>query len=306
MTPVEPIRILEEAKGDPALLALATVDLTYPELSQSTRNDLRTALEVAAVPHWCDAIILAGLLDISPTNASPRWDQLSALTTMEPFPARGRMARNVHEAARLAIRHRLADTDIQRLQLLSGCAASQFENDQRPAGRIEWLYHMLIAEPERAADELERASAGSGVWTGHHDKYALTTALNEVDEAGLLDGRLATWARVTLTRHRTEIEGAARFADTASDLLKQAEASQDLRLVAECQELVGEVAEARGNLDGAQAAYEQYLAILERLSAQDPTNSNWQRSLAVAQSRVADVARGRGSRRLPNVDSTDS
>ena len=38
----------------------------------------------------------------------------------------------------------------------------------------------------------------------------------------------------------------------------------------------------------------QYLAIFERLAALDPANTGWQRELAVAYSRVGDVAQARG------------
>lgn len=65
------LRILEDASGDPALLALATIDLTYPALTESARKSLKAALEAAAVPHWCNSTILAGLLGIEAEEAGP-------------------------------------------------------------------------------------------------------------------------------------------------------------------------------------------------------------------------------------------
>jgi hypothetical protein len=50
----EQIRLLEAAHGDPAKLALATVDLAYPELPESERVVLTETLGAAAIPHWCD------------------------------------------------------------------------------------------------------------------------------------------------------------------------------------------------------------------------------------------------------------
>jgi hypothetical protein len=48
------------------------------------------------------------------------------------------------------------------------------------------------------------------------------------------------------------------------------------------------VAQARGDLAGAEQAYSQYLAIFQRLAALDPANTDWQQGLADAQSRIAD------------------
>ena len=58
--------------------------------------------------------------------------------------------------------------------------------------------------------------------------------------------------------------------------------------------LVGDLAQARGDLTAADQAYTQYLAISERLAALDPANTSWQRELAVAHSRVGVVAQARG------------
>ena len=45
--------------GDPALLALATADRAFPDDSDVEHEALRSALEAAAVPHWCDAALTA-------------------------------------------------------------------------------------------------------------------------------------------------------------------------------------------------------------------------------------------------------
>lgn len=94
------IRILESAQGDDAKLALATVDLAYPALSDAERMALKDALEAAAIPHWCDASILAALLEIPLDEAAERLERLRSLTVVEPFPARGEGAVDDHEGAR--------------------------------------------------------------------------------------------------------------------------------------------------------------------------------------------------------------
>ena len=86
----EQLRVLEAAQGEPAKLALATVDLAYPELPEAERDALKESLEAAAITHWCDEAILSDLLEISPEESKVRLDRLRRLAVVEPFPARGR------------------------------------------------------------------------------------------------------------------------------------------------------------------------------------------------------------------------
>jgi Flp pilus assembly protein TadD len=57
---------------------------------------------------------------------------------------------------------------------------------------------------------------------------------------------------------------------------------------------VGDLAQTRGDLAGAERASAQCLAILERLGALEPTNTDWQYELGVAYGRVGDLAQTRG------------
>ena len=52
-----------------------------------------------------------------------------------------------------------------------------------------------------------------------------------------------------------------------------------------------------GNLDAALKAYQESLAIAEKLAAQDPSNAEWQRDLSVSFSKIGDVQRAGQSRR---------
>src|SRR5215472_11279543 len=83
------LQLIRDAHGNSALLALATVDLTFPSLPDYERAALRLALEAAAVPHWCDAAILAELIDDSGSPVPSQWALLKKLPVVEPFPARG-------------------------------------------------------------------------------------------------------------------------------------------------------------------------------------------------------------------------
>src|ERR1700744_852045 len=93
----EQLRILEAAKGAPALLALATVDIAHHRLPATERSQVKDALLAAAVPHWCDRDVLAALLQATPEETDRLLAELSTLTVIEPFPARGKGAINVHE-----------------------------------------------------------------------------------------------------------------------------------------------------------------------------------------------------------------
>jgi tetratricopeptide (TPR) repeat protein len=52
---------------------------------------------------------------------------------------------------------------------------------------------------------------------------------------------------------------------------------------------VGDVLQAQGKLEAAQAAFAEYLAISRRLAEQDPSNAGWQRGLALACLRIARI-----------------
>ena len=84
----EQLRVLQAAQGDPAKLALATVDLAYPALADAERTALKESLEAAAIPHWCDEAILAALLGLTTQESAARLARLRRLSVVEPFPAR--------------------------------------------------------------------------------------------------------------------------------------------------------------------------------------------------------------------------
>src|SRR5262249_23208097 len=158
----------------------------FPDLPDGERAALRSALAAAAVPHWCDAAILADVTSDRDSLLPDQWARFKALPVVESFPARGTDAVNVHEATRLALRKRLAETQQARFIDLSAQSARVFETDTRPVGRIEWIYHLLVADPERGALELEELDRA---WSGtarHENLAALSAALTELDSSQLL------------------------------------------------------------------------------------------------------------------------
>ena len=237
----EQLRVLEAAQGDPAKQALATVDLAFPTLADAERTVLKAALEAAAIPHWCDAGILAALLEISPEDSGGLLTRLRKLTVVEPFPARGADAVNVHEASRLAIRSRLAAERPDRFRTLSGWAASLFATVPTAAGRIEWIYHRLCAAPDEAATELERLDRQ---WSGTahpEERQALALALRELAEANLVHGRARVWVSLCIAWSRVARGETAQLGDEARGILDLAAETGDARAVGDAQCLIGDV-----------------------------------------------------------------
>jgi hydroxymethylglutaryl-CoA reductase len=288
------LRVLQAAQGDPAKLALATVDLAFPALSDAGRAELKATLEAAAIPHWCDVGVLAALLQIPPEEGTLRLAQLRKLTVVEAFPARGESALNVHEATRLALRKWLAADRPDWFRALSQRAASHFAADETPAGRIEWMYHRLCSASEEAATELENLDRD---WSGSarpEDRQALSVALQDLADTGLMHGRARAWVALCIAWGRVDRGEAAQLGDEAHKILELAREADDARAEADCHCLLGEVFETQGRLTVAQAAFGQDLAISRRLAEQDPSNAGWQRDLAVAHSRVGGVLEAQG------------
>lgn len=276
------------------------MDLAYPALPEEERAALLETLQAAAVPHWCDEALLAALQEIPVQDAAQRLARLARLPVMERFPARGATALNVHEASRLALRPHLAETSAERFRLLSTRAARFFANDIRPAGRIEWIFHRLSADPEREAAELGQLNRS---WSGTvkpEDQYALAAALQELDGAQRIHGRARGWALLVIAWARTLKGETARLGEAARTALQFARTAKDLSAEGDAQCLLGDVLQAQGQPAATQEAFGQSLAIFRRLAEQDPSNAGWQRGLAVAVWWLAscEARGGRGSAAL--------
>jgi TIR domain len=249
----ELLRILKEAQGDPALLALATVDVQYPDVSIDDRHTLRLALEAAAVPHWIEPAMLEHL--VAPVQIDKTlWAQLTLLSEVQPFPARGENAMEVNGVTRVALRRRLFETDPSRFQVLSERVVDYLRHDAQPARQIERVYHYLVASPNDGADSLEQLHRTWSMMDRKDDVRALCLAIAELYEAGRLDGRALVrgrliWARGEILARPVEMEGLTR------QLAILAQAHDDGRLIADAQSLAGEAAIAAGNLDAALAAF---------------------------------------------------
>jgi hypothetical protein len=201
----EQLRILQTAQGDLAQLALASVDLLLASRPESERENVRAALEAAAVVHWCDETILAALLEIPEAEAVARLVRLRELTVIEPFPARGPGVVNVHEAIRLALRARLYAGDPNRLRALSTRAHAHFAKDNASHAVVEALYHRFIAEPkvaERECRKLYRRLTDAAEYESLLAFGGILAELLDSDQSGLPGGEVRGTALLYLSRIR--------------------------------------------------------------------------------------------------------
>jgi Tetratricopeptide repeat len=285
----EQLRILQAAQGNPALLALATVDLAHNALPPGERTRIKDALVAAAVPHWCDRDFLAALLETTPEEGERLLGQLCALTVVEPFPARGEHAVNVHEAARLALREHLRVTDAARWKALSTRARAHVCQGTEPHTRIEALYHLFAIDQSAAAaacEALDREFTDGGRPEVLH---ALTLALRELTDGGWLTGSAQVEALLAPLRVRHWRGEAAQLEAEARDVADLARTASDPSGIGRTQLLLGDVLQTKGQLDEAMAAFRESLAIDQRLASIDPSNTGWQRDLAVAHDRVGNI-----------------
>jgi len=295
----EQLRVLDAAQGDPAKLALATIDLAYPELEEAERATLKETLEAAAIPHWCDGPILTALLDISPEESTNRLARLEKLTVLEPFRARGDTAIDVHEATRLALRKALAAETPDRFRALSRRMVEFFASDFMPRGRIEWIYHLLCEDSDRGATELEKLHREWSRSAITEDLYALSSALEELRKTRLVQGRGSVWAVLVIAWIRVGRGEAAQLEKDATVAVELAHATGDKLAVAESQCLMGDVLQAQGKLAESGAAFAEYQKLIGKLAEQDSDNDDRQADLGVAHNRVGGVLEAQG--KLPEA-----
>jgi len=265
-------RLLERAKGRPELQALFMVDLVFSQVPEARRENLKQALEALAIPHWCDARVLATLLDAPTADSSALLADLQSVGVVDAFPARGDDALRARDLIRLSIRQHLYLRDRERLRLLSSRAASAWEADETPVGRIEWLYHLLVADPDRGARECESIER---IWSrvAWPENYsALAIALAELEAAGLVLGRarceiLFCMASAAALRGQFDKVG-----EITAAALQLARSNGHESAVARIHCLIGDSLAAQGKGAAALRAYSTFLRLERELNAR-PTET---------------------------------
>ena len=285
----EQLRVLETAKGDPARLALATVDLAHGSLPEEQRATVKMALQSAAIPHWIDKSILAALLSSDENDAAEVLAQLRTLNVVEPFPARGERAANVHEATRKALRKMLVREQPELFRSLSARVRQCFMGDTAFHLRIEALYHLFADDQEAAAIECARLDNEATTVAGPQTWVALAAMLSELLAEKWLRGRALLEALLSVNEcrlNRAETAGVEEAAQTALDLAKQLNNS---RGAARAYALLGDLGVLQVHLESALKEFGEALSYYERFAFENPGNLDAQRELSVAHSRIGDV-----------------
>ena len=286
---VEQLRILEAAQGDSARLALATVDLAHSGLTDAERTTLKGALQSAAIPHWVDESILANLIGESRENSTRYLARLRGLSVVEPFPARGEGAVNVHEATRKALRKMLREQQSDRFALVSKRARECLSDEAMFHERIERLYHLFAVDQDAAAIECERLDAEATHVAGPEAWRALATMLSELVDEKWLGGRALLQALLSVHEariSRSETAGVEEAGRTALNLAKQ---FNQLRSASRAHVLLGDFFVLRGQLESALVAFRESLELLQKLISEEPTNLAGQSNLGVTHSRIGDI-----------------
>jgi tetratricopeptide (TPR) repeat protein len=169
---------------------------------------------------------------------------------IEPFPARGEHAVNVHETTRLTLREHLRMSDAALWETLSTRSRAHVVQSHEPHARIEALYHLFATDQAAAAAECEALDREFSSGGRLEVRYALAIALRELTGERLVsaDPSNAGWQRERAVAHSK----------------------------------VGDIYQEQGHLDDALAAYRECLAIFQRLASTDPSNAGWQSDLAFA------------------------
>jgi tetratricopeptide (TPR) repeat protein len=290
----ERLNVLQAAEGDPALLVLATVELAHSELPMEERESIRRALLAAAVPHWFDPAFLGALLAVDEQEAERLYGKLCTLRAVEPFSARGERAVNVHESVRLALREHLRQSDPEQWRALSERARAHVATSSSVHARIEALHHHFAIDQEVAAVEcqtLDRDLMQKPEW-----RQALAISLSELSYAGWLRGPALVESLLIPLQARSQRGENARLEAEVSAVVELAERYDHSSGLARAQCLIGDVYKEQGRRDAAIASFQKSVAIQEQLVKEDPSNTGWQRDLAVAHSRFGDMYLSQGRR----------
>ena len=276
------IDLLRAADGDPAQLALATLEI---ELDSQSPH-MRRVVEAASVPHWFDERILAALLDEDLRPESKTWFQaVRALSSIE-----GRHRFNVHETTRLALRKRLLREESQRLHALSARAVSAFGRAD-VHDRIERVFHVLLADPSTASSELR--SLLLAVSIKNESLLALAGALREYQSIEW-PASARGWAFVSDAYASRDYKASPLTAELAAAACQAFSLATDAVGTQMAYWILGDAQLALGDSEAAIKSYASAHDYGERLHASDRENLEWQRDLSVLARKRSATCSGAG------------
>ena len=295
MSLAERLRILEAAEDDLAMLALATVDLAHGSLGEPERARIKEAVFAAAVPHWCDRDLLAALLETSAEEGATLVAQLRKLRIVEPFPARGEEAINVHEATRLTLREHLRTSQPAQWRKLSQRALDWVSRSTAPHARIEALYHRFAVDHAAATEECALLVQQVMALGRPEVQDALALALKELDKAGWLTGPALVEAQFPLLEIRSDRGEKTQIESAARELLRLSTEAEYTSGIARAKALLGSALQAQGHLTTAMEAFREHQRISLQNAEQDPDNIFWRIELAHSFASVGDIQASQGN-----------
>ncbi len=109
--------------------------------------EIREAIWAAAVPHWFNADVLAMLCPDHADQVEEIYAELQTLSYVEEFEGRGH---RLHDLTRAQLLTKLWERDQKKYQDLSARAVAYFSRQGTFVAEVESLYHLMIADPEKA------------------------------------------------------------------------------------------------------------------------------------------------------------
>jgi tetratricopeptide (TPR) repeat protein len=111
--------------------------------------DLAALAWAAAVPHWFNAEILAVLRPELKDQSEQLYTDLQALVFVRPYTGPGHY---IHESTRRLMLDRLWHDREDEYRLLAQRATEYFAGRESPSDQMEYIYHLLIADPQDGPD----------------------------------------------------------------------------------------------------------------------------------------------------------
>lgn len=290
MDTAEQLRLLEAAQGNPVKLALANVDLTYPGLAAVEREQLKESLLTAAIPHWCDEIILATLMEVTATEAEVRLTRLRGMRVVETFPSRGPNAVNVHEATRLVLRAYLAAEKSEWFAALTRRAYAYFAPAAEPHIKIEAAFHHALIEPVSGADAIDALYLDWFLKGLIPEKLALAVALDELHSFHATPPLPRAVAAHRLADIRHGRQPVAKSLSLANEALAVYRINGDSLRTCRVLGTVGGCLQEMGQPEAALKAYTETVAISRKRVAETPNGIEQLRNLCISLQNVGDIA----------------